>query len=510
MRALRAIGAIALADFRERTRRQGFLVAVAMVAWVAYMVASGQLSFRLDQYQGVMNAPWLGSVLAFVVCTVLGWLGFFLVNRAVDMDRRSGVGELLAASPISRMHYTLAKWLANFALLGLLVGVLLAASLLLHWRNMSQIAQDLPALFAPILIVAVPVIALTAACAVLFESVHRLRGALGNVLWLFGFTQLFLVSVRLGALDLTGFGLLVPSMQAAAKAALPAYGGGYVLGFAPHRELQLFHWGGIDWSLYIVLLRSLWLVPAALLALLASVCFDRFDRAAAPAGRPGMAAAVAPQGHPVADLPPTAAPAVAVLRFSPAYRLLTEVSCLLQGTRLWWWLVALGLAIAGFAVSSPLPRGMLLLASWVWPVTVWSQMGSREARDGTDETVFSSPHPLLLQLPGQWLAGFVLAVLTGGGVLLHLVLAGDTAPLLAALVGAALIPSLALCLGVLTGTAQVFEVLYLLLCYVGPLQGVAALDFMRARGSNDPAVWGTIAVASLAVAFVWRWRQLQR
>jgi hypothetical protein len=347
---------------------------------------------------------------------------------------------------------------------------------------------------------------------VLFESVRLLRGALGNVLWLFGFIQLFLVSVRLGTLDLTGFGLLVPSMQAAAKAAFPDYRGGYVLGFAPHRELQLFHWGGIDWSLSIVLLRSLWLVPAALLALLASVCFDRFDRAVAPAGRPGVAVAVAPgesQGQP-ADLPPAAAPAAAVLRFSPAYRLLTEVSCLLKGMRLWWWVVALGLAIAGFAVSSPLPRGMLLLASWVWPVTVWSQMGSREARDGTDETVFSSPHPLLLQLPGQWLAGFLLAVLTGGGVLLRLLLAGETASLLAALVGAALIASLALCLGVVTGTAQIFEVLYLLLCYVGPLQGVAALDFMRARGSNDPAVWGAIAVASLAVAFVWRWRQLQR
>jgi hypothetical protein len=33
-------------------------------------------------------------------------------------------------------------------------------------------------------------------------------------------------------------------------------------------------------------------------------------------------------------------------------------------------------------------------------------------------------------------------------------------------------------LGVVSGTSKVFEVIYMLLCYAGPLNGVAALDFV--------------------------------
>lgn len=518
MSALRAVGAIALADFRERTRRKGFLAAVAFVGWLAYLVASGRLDLWLDSYQGVMNAPWLGSTLALIVCTCLGYLGFFLVNRGIDLDRRSGVGELLAACPIGRAQYTLAKWLANCATLGLLSAVLLGASLLLQWRYLPQVAPDLPALLAPILVIAVPMIVVTAACAVLFESVGFLRGGLGNGLWLIGWPNvLFPLSHMLGGarhawLDLTGFQLLMPSMTAAAKAAYPAYAGGFRLGPAQYSGAQLFPWAGVHWSMPILMQRSVWLVLAAVPVLLAALCFDRFDPAAARLGRQRPAAdpphGDAPQGPAHAAVPSTG-PALSLLRFSPGYRLQTELLCLLKGARLWWWAVALGLAVAGLTAPAP-ARGMLLLASWVWPVTMWSQMGCREVRAGLDEMLFASPQPILLQLPAQWLAGFALVVLSGAGVLLRLLAAGDSQPLLAVLAGAVFIPSLALALGALSGTPQMFEIIYLLLCYAGPLEGVPALDFIGASGTSAPGVWLTAAAASLCAAFVWRWRQLQR
>jgi hypothetical protein len=516
MSLLRAVGAAALADLRERTRRQSFLAAVVAVGWLAYLVASGRLSLRLDTYQGAMNAPWLGSVVALVVCTFLGWLGFFLINSAVELDRRTGVGEVLAACPISRLQYALAKWLASFAVLGLLVGVLMIASLLLHWRNLSQITADLPALLAPIVIIAVPMMALAAACGVLLESVRPLRGGRGNAVWLLGFWVLVLWSEhvaggRFAGLGLSGVQLLYPSMAAAAKAAYPAYHGGFVLGFAPHRELQLFHWEGVDWTMAIVLQRAPWLVVATLLVLLASACFDRFDPAAAAPGRQRAGVGEAgdePGPKPVyrTDLKP-AAP---VRRFSPGYRLLSELRWLLAGAGRGWWAGALGLLLAGLIFSAPPVRGMLLLASWVWPVTIWSQMGCREMRAGMDETVFSCPHPLLLQLPAQWLAGFLLALLTGAGVLLRLLIGGETGPLLAALTGAAFIPCLALALGVLSGTSKVFEVLYLLLCYAGPLEGIAGLDFMGAHAPGGSGVWLAVAAVSLCLAFLWRFRQMHR
>lgn len=56
MNTLRVVSGVAFADFRERTRRPSFLVALALVAWLAYAVAVGRISLRLGQYQGERRA----------------------------------------------------------------------------------------------------------------------------------------------------------------------------------------------------------------------------------------------------------------------------------------------------------------------------------------------------------------------------------------------------------------------------------------------------------------------
>jgi hypothetical protein len=187
-----------------------------------------------------------------------------------------------------------------------------------------------------------------------------------------------------------------------------------------------------------------------------------------------------------------------------------ELQLLLKpGGRLWL-IVALAMAIGGRFATSPDARSQMLLVAWIWPVLIWSSMGSREERGGTREIVFACSHPLLLQLPAQWLAGFLVAVVAGGGVLLQLLAAGDTSSLAAWLAAAIFIPSLALMLGVVTGGSKFFEVIYLSLCYAGPLNNIAQLDFIGMRGSSTPEVWLLIASASLATAVLWRWRQLSR
>jgi hypothetical protein len=107
------------------------------------------------------------------------------------------------------------------------------------------------------------------------------------------------------------------------------------------------------------------------------------------------------------------------------------------------------------------------------------------------------------QLPAGWL-------LTGGGVLLRLLLAGDLEPLLAALSGALLIPSLALSLGLVTGTSKVFEILYLCCATWGLCRVWAGVDFMGACGPGSPCVWLAVAAVCPGGAVLARWRQLHR
>jgi hypothetical protein len=103
----------------------------------------------------------------------------------------------------------------------------------------------------------------------------------------------------------------------------------------------------------------------------------------------------------------------------------------------------------------------------------------------------------------------IVAVLTGGGSALRLVLAGDGSGLAAWAVGALFIPTLALALGVWSGSSKLFEVIYTLLWYVGPANQVPPLDYMGATGVTSPLIFLTATLLLAAFALAGRQRQIR-
>jgi hypothetical protein len=112
------------------------------------------------------------------------------------------------------------------------------------------------------------------------------------------------------------------------------------------------------------------------------------------------------------------------------------------------------------------------------------------------------------------MAGVLLALITGSGVALNLALHGEWLGVLALGVGALFIPSLALCLGVWTGSSKSFEFVYTLLWYIGPLNQIESLDFMGAvPGSAEAGIWQFYLVITIilsGLAFIGRKVQIQR
>lgn len=85
---------------------------------------------------------------------------------------------------------------------------------------------------------------------------------------------------------------------------------------------------------------------------------------------------------------------------------------------------------------------------------------------------------------------------------MRLLLAGNQLGMLAWTVGAFFIPTMALALGVWSCSSKLFEVLYLFLWYLGPVNHVGEIDFMGAMGPLLPPrtpVFSFAATAALAV-----------
>jgi hypothetical protein len=105
------------------------------------------------------------------------------------------------------------------------------------------------------------------------------------------------------------------------------------------------------------------------------------------------------------------------------------------------------------------------------------------------------------------------ALLTGCGYGIRLLIAGNERGMLAWLAGALFIPSLALALGVWSGSSKLFEIIYLLLWYIGPLHAVRQFDFMGVSPGAIAAGTANYYFAAAAIlvvaAFAGRKRQLQ-
>lgn len=476
------------ADFRERVRGGRFFrIATATAALGTLFVPgrTGYVVLTVDGSRGIYNSAWVGASVALVTTTFLSLSGFYLVNDAVRRDRQTGVGQVLAATPIAKAMYILSKALSNLAVLLALVGVLAVVA-----GGMQILRGEAPAieawpLLAPFLLITLPGLAVVAALAVLFESIRPLQGSLGNVLYFF--LWLIMLSLSLSAaesapngwtFDVFGMSLLVDAIRSALCGHASPTGRFVLLGIGESAP-RTFIWEGISWSPEIIAHRLLWIPAAAVITALAIPLFDRFE------GSPARHQ-VSPTQHAVAPTPPDAPPEIPAwliegpekrAAFALAPMVFQELRLVLKGTRFWWRLGAAALTLLTYFVPEQAMHWLWLLA-WLWPVGVWSQLATKEASSHTDDLILGTAHTLSRQLPAAWLAGLLLALVTGSGAVARLALSRSWLQLAACLVGAAFIPSLALALGTVTRSEKPFQILYVLLLYLGPLEGVAYLDFL--------------------------------
>ncbi len=542
--SLSIAGRMALADFQERSRRFAFVVTIAISLYAGYaFLPPNQASYvtlRFADHRGIYNSAWVGAAIAMLTAIFVGLAGFYIIKNAIERDRLSRVGQILAATPVSRFVYIFSKMMSNFAVLASIALAMAVSAGITQVVRAEETHVQISKLLAPYLFLTLPSLLFIAAIGVFFECAPGLRGGGGNVAYFFVWGAGMAASgvgLYSSGKDFLGFGLLFPSMLEACQRAFPDYdpaSGGMAMGLNFRNEgvwkLSTFVWNGVDWTPRMIAYRAAWALSAVGLVFAASLVFDRFGRETGVSskrffGRKTRPAGAAPaetgseaalpgfaEHYRIAALDPAS---LRIVSSSHFLRLLTaEVKLLLKGTSVWWWLIVLGLAIASLVAPLDGARKFVLPLLAIWPVLIWSGMGVREARFGTDLVLFSAPHPVRLQIPAAWLGGVCVALLVSGAMLARLALAAEWGAVLAVLAGACFVPALALALGVWTGTSRAFEGLYTAFWYMGPLQPIPAIDYMGASRQSvemgTPLVFAIVTAVLLALAFLGRRRQLLR
>jgi len=515
------------ADFLERTRRYSFLVTICLVIYLGYAVGAGQVIIMLGDYRGIYNSAWVGSLMSLVITFFLGLFGFYLVKNTIQRDEQTGVGQIIATTPLTRPQYLLGKWLSNFVVLTTIVAILAFAAIPIQMVFREDVNIQLWSLMAPFLFIALPMMALVSALAVFFETINWLKGGFGNLVYFILFNLIFVMGIELTKapwLDVIGFNLVATDMKTIVYSTFPAYDNSFTLSMASSQPLETFTWQGLQWTPLLILERFLWVVISVGITLSGSFFFNRFDPATSRYKskqkiHPPENSIVEEKANSNTNGLVTASLTSFALdyAFHNNYLRLIWLECLLlvKGLK-WYWLAGMAVLWIG-CVASPSEdiRKYWFMMIAIWPVLIWSKMGEREVHYQVEQLIFQAAYPLRRLLISAWLAGVMVTAAVTSAYPLGRLIHGDSISLLPWVLSVLFIPTLASFLGVWTRTSKVFEVVYPILWYLGPFNKesqLAILDYLglhsQAPVNTSPILFTGFILLLLMLIVIGRRRQI--
>ncbi len=455
------------------------------------------------------SAAYVGLSVAILSCMLLPLGGFYLVAGSVRRDRERGIGAILAATPLSKAAYLGGKFAAHAAYL-LVLDVLALLTGLVAFLRYGAGTFMLSAFAGPYFVLTVPVIAVVASLAVVFDVTPGLRGRGGLVIWFF-FFLFALVRLPLslaGAEDDPSEAKTIsrPVFDPAGiatdqwvvrdtipKEATRVSAGHVVYG---QRTIEHVPWKGIRVTRELVAMRSANALLAAIPLAIAILVFDRFDparrrrRARKPGRLARLGARIARRRRETAA-PDLSASAVTLTPVSP--RPSTRFAVLAEARLIWesasWikWPLAVSAMLAGLLPGNLAQGAFLLLL-----VPVVSEAAAREKLAGAGALVFSQPG--VPRSPALWKFGAVaLVVLALGAPLFVRSLLVSPVRGLACAGGLLALAAISVGMGSLSGGGKLFTGIYLAVWYLG-LSNLAAADFTSALSANPEPVYCLIYI----------------
>lgn len=504
MTAWRIIAAIALADLRQRLRVPRtwvVLVALAIASWWSFPpLEADYLTVSLGGgARAHYSSAWIGLVVASIQGAMLSLAGFYVVRGTVVRDLETGAWQLLVATPMNRAGYLLAKWCSHMGVFVLLLAAGVAVGLVAQQVRGEVPRIDVVELLKPVVLVALPALALTATFAVWFDLVPWLRRTLGNVV--FFFVWVFLLASNAGKHggsfpgDPQGM-LTVERALAPVAAAIGQERGGLSVGVQVLEGARpvLFDW--THWAVGADALagRGFWFALAILGLLAAAPLLDRF------AAHRGSTRSLSTEGRDLRWLDAVLAP----LRRTPFGSLVAVEAGLALRPRRWRWFVAMAIVVAAQTFAPEKGLAIAILAGWLLGMDLFGHAVLREYETRTAALVFTAPgmrHRLLL---ARLVVGTGLAWLATLPALLRLALQQPWAAL-AVLVAGASVALWGAALGALFRNSRPYELLLVGAAY-GSVQGALILNVLV--DPRQTVAWHAAGVPLAAVALAFAWQRM--
>ena len=191
---------LSMNEVRLRMRRLSTLVAVmAMIAISWAMIVdpkTGSSLMAINQARVLYTSSALAMGSASLLSFLMALIGFFLVRGRIVEDIRSGIGCVIAATPVSNGLFLFSRWLGGVIYMFALIMVAMCSIMILHALRGDGPIQVLVYL-QTYLLVLVPMIVFAVSAAILFDSVPLLMGKAGDFIYFFAWMFQFSIIAKI-------------------------------------------------------------------------------------------------------------------------------------------------------------------------------------------------------------------------------------------------------------------------------------------------------------------------
>ena len=478
----------------KQTRTYRFFMIIGISIFLGFLCVPGQSAgyeiFYLGGVRGLYNSAWLGA-LSTVLPVILLWLpGFYLLRSQISEDTVLKIGQMIASSPVSKTRYIYGKLITNFSILMVLQLVFTAAimvtQVILHESRDFSITDYI----LPLIFVAAPYLLVLASLTILFDVIPFLKNTFGNIVIFILWLVLSTISIASpgNKFDLFGLGTILNSMLAGGRTYFPSLPDSVSFGYYTEVSKSTFVWAGMDWTKDFLQSRLLWVVVAFIITQLSVFTFNRFKENSKIKKVKTYTCIENKQYSKPMDYKNI----TISKKFNFFNMVFGELRIMLKGHSLWWYLTALAvIALTPFSTSGESLKWIAV--SMLLPMSLWAQMGNREKVCDTEHLIISSCSAPTKWI-ATWVAGVIVALLISLGMFARIIMLSEWNFLFPWIAGLLFVPTLALMLGTFSGTTRLFEAIFIVLMYLGPVNSMWKFDFMGLTGNNAALYLGLTSI----------------
>lgn len=454
---------IAKADFKERTRRFSFLVLCVSAVLAAFLFVPNpnaeMTSIAVDARYFSQATNWTWIPMASALCTgvLLPVMGFFYLRNSLSLDRKTGIVDFVYTSPVGRVTYLLGKYLSNLLILLCMLLVVSLTSFCMTILQFPSMEISTVHCFSYFLCM-IPGIFLCAALALIMEVVPLFQSRIG--MWMVGIVYFIVYVVCISSLfddsqgiivrffDMTGFLWLKDSINLSvyditgkpAQVAMFVYEDGMI---SNHRLPELF-FVPLSFSTNRLSEKICMIVLGIILCLVASFFMQRYK-----------------------NTEKNSITSEKVYKKSHGYGLfMTELILTFRSCSVVWFIVMLLLWLSMFFADIETAQGMLWILSIAWSCVLFSEYGCREKKHNLNTFFPTFFHAYSNQLLIRFSVGGIVSLFVSVPIILRTAFIGEFSGAVAGIIFALFIPALSIFLGQISGKERMFEIIFLIICYV--------------------------------------------